>query len=271
MAFRKAATAALLSITMLSASPASAATILIINGSSGTSEPSTTSSITTQLTNLHTAVGNTVSVSDGVPADLSGFAQVWDLRFSNVFALTSSVISQYLTFLQAGGGMFVMGENSGFVTRNNSILNLINQAGGGSLAFQTPSDAQIVYAPFDGPNAVSNINYSAPGGVNGFGSGQWITSNAGGTAGTGVAWGVGQLTNAPAGALTAIFDVNFLQTDANAGSQALAANLVRFVNVQVNNPAVPEPGTWAMMLIGFGAVGYSMRRARRVKVLPAAA
>ena len=27
--------------------------------------------------------------------------------------------------------------------------------------------------------------------------------------------------------------------------------------------AVPEPATWAMMLIGFGAVGFSMRRRRR--------
>lgn len=26
--------------------------------------------------------------------------------------------------------------------------------------------------------------------------------------------------------------------------------------------AVPEPGTWAMMLLGFGAVGFSMRRKR---------
>jgi hypothetical protein len=25
-------------------------------------------------------------------------------------------------------------------------------------------------------------------------------------------------------------------------------------------PAVPEPGTWLMMLLGFGAIGYSMRR-----------
>ena len=32
--------------------------------------------------------------------------------------------------------------------------------------------------------------------------------------------------------------------------------------------AVPEPGTWAMMLIGFGAVGFSMRRGRRVKAVP---
>lgn len=28
-------------------------------------------------------------------------------------------------------------------------------------------------------------------------------------------------------------------------------------------PAVPEPGTWAMMLLGFGAAGYAMRRRRR--------
>jgi len=26
---------------------------------------------------------------------------------------------------------------------------------------------------------------------------------------------------------------------------------------------VPEPATWAMMLVGFGAVGYAMRRRRR--------
>jgi hypothetical protein len=31
--------------------------------------------------------------------------------------------------------------------------------------------------------------------------------------------------------------------------------------------AVPEPGTWAMMLIGFGAIGASMRR-RRSKQIP---
>lgn len=32
--------------------------------------------------------------------------------------------------------------------------------------------------------------------------------------------------------------------------------------------AVPEPGTWAMMLLGFGGIGYSMRKARRARALP---
>lgn len=35
--------------------------------------------------------------------------------------------------------------------------------------------------------------------------------------------------------------------------------------------AVPEPGTWAMMLLGFGAIGFSMRRRRQGRHLPAMA
>lgn len=32
---------------------------------------------------------------------------------------------------------------------------------------------------------------------------------------------------------------------------------------QVADAAVPEPGTWAMMLLGFGAAGVALRRSRR--------
>jgi hypothetical protein len=38
-------------------------------------------------------------------------------------------------------------------------------------------------------------------------------------------------------------------------------------SVTLVGSAVPEPGTWAMMLIGFGAIGASMRR-RRARHLP---
>ena len=32
------------------------------------------------------------------------------------------------------------------------------------------------------------------------------------------------------------------------------------------NPAVPEPATWAMMLVGFGAVGFAMRRRKQTEL-----
>lgn len=245
------------------ASPSFAATILIINGASTTSETGTTSSITSQLTTLHTNVGNIVTVVDLVPDDISSYGQVWDIRFSNSSPITAGVQTQYVNYMAGGGGMFVMGENSGFMTRNNSVLSLIEAAGGGSLSFVTPSSTQTVFDPFTGPNLVNSITYSAPGGVDGFGTGQWIT--AAGANGTGVAWGVGSLANASTGALTTIFDVNFMQLNANAQSQALTRNLIRFVGDQVDPPVdvIPEPATWAMLLLGFGAIGGSMRMRRR--------
>lgn len=35
-----------------------------------------------------------------------------------------------------------------------------------------------------------------------------------------------------------------------------------------NTPGVPEPTTWAMMLLGFGATGFAMRRTRSKALLP---
>jgi hypothetical protein len=43
----------------------------------------------------------------------------------------------------------------------------------------------------------------------------------------------------------------------------------QFVIDDIDVSAVPEPATWAMMLIGFGAVGFSMRSARRQQRLEA--
>lgn len=31
----------------------------------------------------------------------------------------------------------------------------------------------------------------------------------------------------------------------------------------INAPAVPEPATWAMLIVGFGTVGFAMRRSQR--------
>ncbi len=236
--------------------------ILIINGASLTSEPGTTAAITTNLSALHVAAGNTVTVLDGVPVDLSPFSQVWDIRFSNVWAITGGEQAQYLDFLGDGGGMFVMGENAGFPARNNSVLSLIAAAGGGSLTFVTPLSTQTVLAPFTGPNPIpdGNVTYAAPGGVTSFGTGQYITVDALGR-GTGIAFGVGDLAVVPGGALTAIFDVNFMQNMFDLpDSQNLTKNLIQFVGEEVE--PIPEPSTLTLLALGIGlfVLGANRRR-----------
>lgn len=44
---------------------------------------------------------------------------------------------------------------------------------------------------------------------------------------------------------------------------------VSHVDLFDNGSAVPEPATWAMMLLGFGAIGWAMRRRRSVEAATA--
>ncbi|GAA3893174.1 hypothetical protein GCM10022276_10460 [Sphingomonas limnosediminicola] len=46
------------------------------------------------------------------------------------------------------------------------------------------------------------------------------------------------------------------------GQYGATANSGAILQTSPPPPAVPEPATWAMMLLGFGAVGFSMRRGR---------
>lgn len=72
-------------------------------------------------------------------------------------------------------------------------------------------------------------------------------------------------------------NIRYLTLDVDGGftgtQQLLTTNFT--VNGNVLSPsingAVPEPSTWAMLLIGFGAIGTAMRRCRRAIGEPARA
>lgn len=258
-------TAIALASLALAAPALAAQNVLIVNGANVTTEQGTTANITNNLRTLHQAVGNVVTVVDAVPMNLSGFQQVWDIRFFGAGALSPALRAQYLAYLQAGGRMFLMGENSGFMARNESIFALIAAAGGGNVGFSGTScddDAQTVNAPFTGPNPVTAITYACAGNFNGRGTGSWISNT--GSIGAGVAWTIGTLANAQAGALTSILDVNFMENTRGVAQQNLTRNLIGFVNAPPPpQGVVPEPSTYALMVTGLAGLAALRRRRAR--------
>ena len=51
------------------------------------------------------------------------------------------------------------------------------------------------------------------------------------------------------------------------GGTESEADALRQVRIIPFGSAIPEPSSWAMMMLGFGAAGYALRR-RRKSVLP---
>jgi hypothetical protein len=79
------------------------------------------------------AAGHTVTIqrdTNNPPADISGYDQIWDLRWYHAFDQT--VTDQYDDFVKNGGFLFISTENPGCCnTQNATKAALITQMGGG--------------------------------------------------------------------------------------------------------------------------------------------
>jgi hypothetical protein len=159
--------------------------------------------------------------------------------------------------------MFLMGENFNFPARNGSIISFISQLGGGTTSFfdscGNGDDTQTVNAPFTGPVPVSSLTYACSGGFVGTGTGKYITQ-ASANLGAGLVFAPGTLSNAKAGSLTTILDVNFMTNDFGAANQALTENLIGFVN----NPVGTTPEPASLVLIGSGLLGLGVFGRKRL-------
>lgn len=243
-----------------------AANALIVHDGTAGIEADALGNLTTHLIGK----GFMVTPNVGIPGgSLSTYQQIWDIRFNNTTPLSGGEITTYISYMAAGGSLFVMGENTGFATRNNSIVSLIASAGGGTITVTTPANNQTAVAPFTGPTALSTITFLAAAGTANPGTGGFVTKDAANIAAA-LVWGPGMLGSATAGSLIAVFDVNFLQAGADAQSQVLTDNLISYLGAPTVVPRVvlptPTLGEWGM--IGLSALlagmGYLFLRRRAI-------
>ena len=190
-----------------------------------------------------------VTTNVGVPAgSLAGYNQVWDIRAER--PLTGPEITAYVTYMAGGGGLFVMGENVGCCgSRDNSIISLISAAGGGAVTVASDSsDTQTVHAPFTGPVSLASLTYAAAGDYTSIGAGAFITTDTS-TTGASIIFGPGTMTNAAAGALASVLDINFMDT-AGGGqglSQPLTDNLIAYLGAPT---VIPSSGATSFTFAG---------------------
>jgi hypothetical protein len=233
---------------------------LIVNDGTTGLEVDVTSNLSAKLV----TAGYAVTVNTGVPGgSLAGYQQIWDVRYNNTTPLTGSDITAYVTYLAGGGSLFVMGENTGFITRDTSVIALVSAAGGGSITVVNTGGTQTVEPPFSGPTPLSSITYLASGGSSTRANGRFVTIDSSNTIGSALVFAPGTMANALGGTLMTVFDVNFLQAGADANSQTFTSNLIAYLAAPttVGPPPTPAPPSILLILTGAGAIMlYSARR-----------
>jgi hypothetical protein len=223
--------------------------------------------VVTNLTNALIAAGYNVPTPVlAVPGSLTpaNYKQVWDIRYST--PLTPSDVSAYVAYLAAGGSLFVVGENvTDEANRDGSVVNLIQSAGGGNITVVNASNVETVLSPFTGPDPVTAITFIDAGGSATTGTGSFVTKDTNNDGiGTGIVWPPGSLVNGRAGTLITVFDINFMETIADANSQALLANLIGYLNAPPAPPAtVPTLSETALVLAAFGLMAIAAWRLGR--------
>ena len=227
---------------------ANAANIAIVTGSF----------YTPNLKNDLIAAGQTVTViSSYTAASLSGYDAV--IEYGNDFVDQTALT----TFANAGGNVIFTpwgGVNFSFTPALQVRTN-----GGGTIFSQSSIGMTVLAA---GDPLLAGVTFPGAG-----------TVNVGRISGTTFVAGTTQVANWSNGDALAGYkavglghaiDINLHVITSDTAYQVIdqpwATKLfVNAANLGVNSP-VPEPASWALMLVGFGLAGVAMRRSRATKV-----
>lgn len=158
------------------------------------------------------AVTVLTSYNSFLSADLSKYAHIWDIPYAT--DIPYNVVLKYISYLQTGGAVFLLGENSGFNVRNQGICNIVSYAGGGTVSVSTLSPTNVLSTIVEPEFLLKNNNnivtFYAPGDFRVIGAGTPMMSGFPTAQMPAVMWKTGSLTNAPTGAIVSVLDINFL-------------------------------------------------------------
>jgi hypothetical protein len=176
------------------------------------------STLATNISNREIALGFTpttiTSYASLIGTDISKYAHIWDVGYDTL--MTTAAAAKYKSYLQTGGAIFLLGENSNFVDRNNNLDNFVEvDLGGGSISISISSAVVLVNATVSNEFLLSNndntVSLNAPGVFTSIGNGTTLVSSELGI--HGVVWRTNSLSQAPTAAVCSVLDVNFLSTD----------------------------------------------------------
>lgn len=194
-------------------------------------------------------IGSVANAAD--VADADAILLVARTNFGTSSALSAQEIANLTNFLATGGRVAIIGDGTDFLFGNwtNSIINFAS--GGNAAVTYGVSGTATAIAGYELTDGVSSVLLQGAGSVPG------SVSVTGGTALFTPNWATlwGDQNN-----LLTVLDVNALTRFPGA---AFRDNIADWLG-DSSPVAVPEPATWAMMIVGFGVVGSAMRRKQRL-------
>lgn len=221
----------------------------------------------TSVNNFYNSYGgnhSTITTQAVSSINFAGVDLFWSIQPRNGYSAADLLAMS--NYLAGGGRIAFMGEHGAFTPTQNNNINTALMALGATMVirntvldggYQTASKAngQIFDTPIMA--GVNSLEYAAFAPITLWGSAQALVEGKDLSSVLMAYQGIG------AGGIFVVTDQNIWDNSAtlwaNHDNETL---LSRMVSGQVTAP-VPEPATWAMMIAGFGAVGYALRRRRK--------
>lgn len=168
--------------------------------------------ISARITALGFTPSLVTSFAQLLTLDLDVYAHIWDLGYATPYVTSvSNPTNKLYGYLQSGGALMMLGENSVFEDRDNTIEVFVSTIGGGTVTSATNPYGIInstVQPQFLLSNSNNKVTFENPGLFTSLGAGVNMVSTYGPADYAGAMWKTSSLTGAPNGAVLSVLDVN---------------------------------------------------------------